>query len=258
MLRSTKGTFTLVFALVIILLLVSPMVFAKWFATIDDEGLKSLRVRADIYKGSGGEASGQKHGRVQLMINEIEPKLYSYKFQIQLRKATPSTEYEIWAWATMPNLVFTIYGDHSGYWNQLEMYANVLKLDWDKNPNNGEITTSLATLKLNGFHEVDTGLRYTTDNRGTINEIKSGIITETNAMEYVLDLTWPIFKNMLGIPGLPDNVDFKYFGITAMKIHEGNYVVSGGLDLVGENPDDVFCTEEITLTYDTEGFYWEK
>ena len=89
--RSIKRTITVVMVLISVLLLVSPVIFARTFVKIDDEGLKNFHIRADIYEE--GSQGGPKHGRVQAVIREVAPEVYSYKFMIDLKKATPYTEY---------------------------------------------------------------------------------------------------------------------------------------------------------------------
>jgi hypothetical protein len=253
MLKGTKGT--MLIAVVLILMFVSPMVFAKWMVSLDDEGLKSLHVRADIYEDTGSGAEGQKHGRVQVLLTEIEPKLYSYKFQIHLRKATPSTEYEIHVWTYLPDITFSIYGDTKNFlWKIIE--GAVAGIDQD--PTAGVIMVNLASLGLTGEHEAYSGMSFVTDERGSYKEIKSGVKTETEIMEYVLDLSWPIFKAELGLGGLSDNVDFADFGITGVYIHPSGkhgYQISGSLSF--ESDVDAYCTEDITYTYYTDGFLWE-
>ncbi len=267
MLKSTKGMLTVLIVLISVFMLLSPAVFAKWFVDIDDEGLKSLHVRADVYRGSGGDVYGQKHGRVQFVITEIEPRLYSYKFQVHLRKAMENTKFEIIAWANMPNIEFTLYGDlDNPNWWWLELIANSVTPPLDKDETmDGKIWTDLATLNLMGYHRVNTGMTFTTNERGSYKNIKSGIMTETDAMEYVLDLTWPIFLDYLGLGGVfPPEIDFEYFSIYRFDIHAGLYTVRGGLDFEtvekypGGIPIDTYSTEEITVTYDTDGFIWEK
>jgi hypothetical protein len=253
------GRMTLVIAL--ILMLISPFVFADYSIKLDDEGLKLLHVRADIYKDSDSGAEGQKHGEVQVLLTEIGTEMCWYKFQVHLQKATPDTTYKIYVWTYLPDITFSISGNTSNFiWIILEGAASEFDLD----PAPGVIKVNLASLGLNTEHEEDSGFSLITDNRGTYkNTVSSGIMTKTELMEYVLDLSWQTFKAKLELGGLKDTVDFEYFSITGFKLHEsGEYGYPINVALLFKSVDlaeeDNYCTETLAYTWHTDGFEWVK
>ena len=270
--RKIKKTFIVVMSVICVLLLVSPMVFAKPFVKINDQGLKSLHMRAFIIEEGSPSGHGPKHGRVQAMITEIEkilpedPVRYSYNIVLDMKKAVAGATYEMKVKFTLPNIVFTIYGDESGLWNIIEDKAGELGLD--SNPLPGEITVSLADLNIadNEF-EMNTGKQFTCDNRGNYKETKTGVIEEMVAIDYALDLAWPflwqylleeypvytaVINYIFGV-----DRDFLDFGIIGVSIPPGNYEISGGVRFINtEDAGNIYCTETISFTYSTIGFQW--
>ncbi len=263
--RNIKRTITVVMVLISVLLLLSPIVFAKVFVKIDDVGLKSLHIRADILE----EGSPGKHGRISAMIREMTEEVYSYKFMIDLKKATPNTQYIIWLYADLPEeVVITIYGDGTGLWPGIEWVANSYGIDY--NEESGVIETTVGDLLsvlgfTEGTIELNTGMTFTTDDRGNFKSIKEGIITEDDAMEHALDLAWPTLRQYLSslIPGIvpPDEIDFADLGITGLWVHGGQYSISGYVKFVGgdpEDPVDVYVTETVTIDRVWNDLIWDR
>lgn len=279
--RGTRRFVIIVMALVSVLLLVSPCVLSKPFVKIDDEGLRSFHIRADILKEGGPSGHGPKHGRVQAMVREIAPETYSYKFMIDLKKATPNKEYNIELWVDFPepenpedDVLITIHGQSAPgniwYWIKL---AAVLFLKIDLTPTNPNqinfyLNDALTKLGLTGDEVViPTGKTIMTDETGNFKSIKEGIISEDDAMEYVLDLIWPFLRSYLvGLvpPGfLPEEIDFDYLGVTGVTIHGGEYSVSGGVRFIGEgggqnpgNSVEIYYTETVTIDRVWNDFVW--
>ena len=259
--RNTKRTITMIMVLISVLLLVSPIVFAKVGWRIDDVGLKSVQIRASILEDPG---PGAKHGRISASIREIEPEVYSYKFVIDLKKATPFTEYSILAWAELPNIKFDIYGDGGSNWIAIEMLAGYIGIDLAPE-DDSKIETSLGLLGLDGFQEFDTNLKFTTDYRGFFKSVKSGIISENNAIEYALDFGWPTLKQYIIAeypelaPFLPDEIDFADFGIIGVTMYGGYFTVSGGVRFIGPGGlegDDNYRSEDIVIDRFWKDFVW--
>jgi len=273
--RGIKRKITVVMVLISVLLLVSPVVFGKWSVTIDTEGLKRLHIRADIYKENGQGGPGQKHGRVQALISEIEPgRNYSYKFMLHMRKAEPGAEYYINVSANVPDIKFTVYSDfdadenpNPNWWVIEWLSLALLHIDMD-NTLNGQITTTTGLLGLAGSHEVNTTKSFVADNHGSFKKTISGVINESNAIEYATDLGWPSFRQHIinNHPEwpqlenlLPPEIDFADFGIIGLRIYgiEGGYDFSGRLRFINaEDEDDVYCTETITANHFWKNFEW--
>jgi hypothetical protein len=279
--RGTRRFVIAVMALVSVLLLVSPCVFSKPFVKIDDEGLRSIHIRADILKQDGPSGHGPKHGRVQIMVREIAPEVYSYKFMIDFKKASPNKEYNIELWVVFPepenpedDVLITIYGEDElgNIWHWIKLAAVLfLKIDLTPgNPNQINFYLNEALTKL-GLTEdeivMPTGMTIMTDETGNFKSIKEGIISEDDAMEYVLDLIWPFLRSYLVglVPPqfLPDEIDFDYLGVTGVKIRGGEYSVSGGMRFIGEgdgqnpeNPVDIYYTETVTIDRVWNDFIW--
>lgn len=270
--KNTKRTITMVMVLISVFLLISPVILAKPMAKINDQGLKSLNMRAFIIEEDTPSGHGPKHGRAQALVNEIEkldpadPTRYSYKFTIDLRKAMPGEEYTLNVTFTLPDIVLTIYGDKKGLWNLIESKA--VELGLDGNPEPGVIEISLADLNIADVDfEFNTGKTFITDDRGNYKEVRTGVMEEMVAINYALDLAWPFLWQFLlqeypayaGVINYVFSVDrdFMDFGIIGVSIPEGDYVFSGGLRIINTQDDtNVYCTEPLTFTYSTIGFQW--
>lgn len=258
--RYINRKITAVLAIACMLLLLSPVVFATPSVKIVTEGLKSFHVRANIVEEGGVAGHGAKNGRVQILIGEIEPELYSYKFQINFRKANPNTEYELAMWCQLDNIGFTIFGNNENpTWLFIEWFANNYDIDTD-GPGNGQITTTLGELGLTGeTFDLITPETITTDERGSYKNIKSGLMTEDNAMEYVLDLIWPFFSQYImdRIDGLvlDAEVDFVNLGIIGLLIHGGTYDFAMGGEFVNEVHGS-YETEDIIFTHTMNDYHW--
>jgi hypothetical protein len=269
--RGITRTITMVLVLITVFLLVSPGVFANTFVQIDDEGLKGMQIRADIYKKGQVGGTGPKHGRVQIIIREMDIEQYSLKFLLDLKKATPDTEYSICLWANLPDIEFTIHGDGSNFWYLLlEPMAG--SLGFDKSPGNNDIIeTSLGLLGLTQQKiEHDTGMDIMTDNRGTYKDIKTGGMTQDELMMLALNIAWPILREYaidrypILEAFLPEEVDFATLHIIGVTIPANQYTISGGLEFVGRDPEDPnpdnivdeYVTETITINHYWEYFEW--
>jgi hypothetical protein len=258
-------------ALITVLLLVSP-VFAKPHVKINDQGLKSLNMRAFIIEEGAPGGHGPKHGRVQALITELEkfnpedPTMYSYKFMIDLRKAEAG-EYRIHMTARLPEMEITIHGSGFGIWNIIKHYAGEFGLDDDPDPR--KIVISLTDLNLADRDlEMNTEKVFTVDDRGNYKNVKQNSIEEMVAIDWALDLAWPFLWDYM-LQEYPEfdyiidyvfevDRDFSHFGIIGWSIPAGDYEFSGGVRFVntGESSDTVYCTEPTTFTYSTIGFEW--
>jgi hypothetical protein len=254
-------------SLICILLIISPTVFSSTSAKIDDQGLKAVQIRAGILKTGGPVGHGHKHGQVQAMVREVEPQVYSYKFMIDLKKATPNKEYTIHMWADVPEIEITIYADYTSpaqnpNWFALQLAMLWLELDMDLTFND-QITINTNILGLTGMQTANLQKSFVTDHRGNYKNMKTGIIAEMDAIEYTTDLAWPHLRQYLidNFPEypvselLPAEIDFSIFKILGFTIPAGSYTISGGLNFVGVGGDSYY-TETVTYTYTTSGFEW--
>ncbi len=265
--RGITKTMTVIFVLISVLLLVAPGVFSNTFVQIDDVGLKGMQVRADVFKEGQISNHGPKHGRIQVIVREVETELYSFKFLVDLKKASPNTEYGVHVWADLPDFEFTIHGDNSGTWKMLELFAGLPQIGIDLEPNDNTIIRTTLGL-LGATKETikhDTGMTIMTDNRGTYKNIKTGIATEDALMEYALDLIWPFLREqiVLAYPSLalflPAEMDFASLHIIGVTMPEQYHKISGGFKFIGPGGpegDDNYVTETITVERLWKEFEW--
>ncbi len=273
--RSIKKTVIVITVLITVLLIFSSSAFSKPFVRIRLDGLKEVHIRADIIKGVNPEGGGPKHGRVQFRIKEAESLIlgeeshyYTYKFSVDLRRATENHEYEIYLWADLPNIKFTIYGDGSEEWGYFEDFVNDLGLDDDHNPENNKIEISLLRLGLVGHNEEPTGIKIMTDDRGSYKFLKTGGIAEMDAVEWAIDFGLPLLKPYLLklFEGDPEKIgminwffnqewDFEDFHIVRIKMWGGYYTISMGIKFIGGGSDN-FCTEMVTFALAMGHFVW--
>jgi hypothetical protein len=263
--RRPKWAIIAALSIFVVFILVSPLIFAKPFVRIDDEGLKGIQIRAKIMKGNDViTPHGPNCGKVQLVLTEVIEGQYTYRFSIDLRKAEIETEYGIWLWADFDDDIhFTIHGDPvmPSMFAIIEWYAVEEGLDHDHTVN-GHIVTSMETLGLMGFHQGDTGLTLTTNAIGEYHEIRTGSMSENELMEFSLDIAWPIFKEYIeGITPLTlgETANYADLGVWGVTIHEGEYAVTGGLRFIGPNGplgEGNFHTEPVTLNRQWNEFEW--
>lgn len=280
--RGIRKTMTVIMILLCVFVIFSSGAFSKVFVKVDLEGLKNVHIRADIYEETNGNFHPPKHGKVQFRITEEQPVMeggprqYSYKFSLDLRRATPEKPYRIWIKATLPNVKFTIYGDTlDDDWLLIQWIAlNRLNIDEDYAFDN-KIVSSFATLGIVGDHERDTGIDVWTDVHGNYRNMITGGIEEMVAIEWAIDFGSPYLKEILlslaqseGDKELIEwffSIDrnFDDFGITGVTMHGGVYPFKARARFVGpedpENPGepiDVYTTEEVSFTYAKGDFIW--
>jgi hypothetical protein len=257
--RKVKSTLFVVLAVIMVLVLISPAVLGATHFKIQTEGLKSVSVRADIYKFP--DPQGPKHGRIQILVREVEPQLYSYKFQIHMRKVQPVTEFTMRMWCQLSNIELTIFGDQTqgSMFPFIEMFANYLQIDSD-GPNNGKITCSLADLGMDQeTYEMTAPETFTTDERGSYKNIKSGLMNEDAVMEYLFDLLYPHFSQMLmdRIEGLEmePEADLSDLGIIGLCVYGNTYTFVMGAEFNAAQGQD-YATEDIVCEHTMGDFLW--
>lgn len=267
--RNIKRTLIVVMALITVVLLVSPAIFARPVIRIDDEDAKGLRIKASIIKGNDIlRPHGPNCGKIQAIVTEVMDQQYTYRFSLDLKKAIPITDYSIWVWADLPEeVVLTIYGDNTGLWPAIQLFANLFGIDDDPSPFVIETTVG-ELLSFLGFTdpivELDTGLTFTTDINGEYHNTKTGSISEIDAIDYALDLAWPKFRSYLislGIPEgmLPEEINIDYLGVVGLWIHGGQFSVSGGFRIIGPGGpegNNNFHSEPLTVDRLWNDFKW--
>lgn len=257
--RGSKRKVLLALAMITTALLLSPIVFAEPFVKIETEGLKSVHIRANIIEEGTQGGQGAKNGRIQVLVGEIEPQLYSYKFQINFRKAKPNTEYEVRLWCQLDDITITLFGDvENPTWMFIEWFAGHYNIDQDQD--SGQITTSLGALGLTEeTYDLLSPETITTDERGSYKNMRSGLITEEGGMEYLLDLIWPYFRQYImdRIPQLflQVHVDLEDLGIIGLMIHGGTYNFEMGMDFIDDTGPDYKC-EDIIFSHTMNDYHW--
>jgi hypothetical protein len=260
--RKVKSTLFVILAVIMVLVLISPACLGATFFKIQTEGLKSVSIRADIYKAP--DHQGPKHGRIQILVREVEPQLYSYKFQIHMRKVQPNTEFTMRMWCELDNIELTIYGEQGSFFRFLEMFANMLGIDsdgmGDEGLGNGKITTTLADLQmLDEVYEITAPQTFITDERGSYKNIKSGLMNEDALMEYLFYMLYPRFREMLMDMDdriwLEPEADLSDLGIIGLCIYGNTYTFTLGAEFEAAQ-GQCYATEDIVCTHTMNDFLW--